>query len=474
MVVEAHRRGCLREVLVIAAGLSIQDPRERPAEHLEHAQQLHHRFDVEGSDLLSMVALWDHLRERQGELSGNQFRRLCRAEYLNYLRVREWQDLFSQLRQVAGETGMRPGGGSGAHPDHVHQSVMAGLLSHLGQRDPERREYRGARNARFSIARGSVLSSRQPPWVMAAELVETNRLWARRVAAIKPQWAEELGADLVKRSYGEPRWDERSARAVTTETVTLFGLPVVQGRTVGFDRVDSAVARDWFIGHALVAGEWRTRHRFVERNREALERARRWEARSRRPGVVDDSALFDFYDERVGSGVVSGGHFDRWWKQARAGDPALLDLGDDVLAALAGVDEVAYPDVWRHDDLRLPITYEMDPASPIDGATVHVPVEVLHRLDGAGFDWHVPGHRAELVAALAATLPKQVRRELIPLRETASRAHRRLGPPDGRLVDALAPALTEVSGVTVDPRSVPARRAAHPPPRPPRRHEPVG
>jgi ATP-dependent helicase HrpA len=463
MVVEAHRRGCLREVLVIAAGLSIQDPREHPADQLDQARQLHRRFDVEGSDLLSMVALWDHLRERQGALSGNQFRRLCRAEHLNYLRVREWQDLYSQLRQVAGEIGMRAGaagshpsdagdGASGSHPDHVHQAVMAGLLSHLGRRDPDRREYRGARNARFSIARGSVLWSRQPPWVMAAELVETNRLWARRVAVVKPHWAEELGAHLVKRSYGEPRWDERSGRAVTSETVTLYGLPVVQGRTVGYDRVDPTLAREWFIRHALVDGEWRTRHRFVERNRAALERARRWEARSRRPGVVDASALYDFYDERIGPGVVSGGHFDRWWKRARSDDPDLLDLGDELVASLAGVDEVAYPDAWRHEELRLPITYETDPSNPIDGATVHVPLEVLHRLDGAPFDWHVPGHRAELVAALAATLPKQVRRELIPLAETAERAHRRLGEPGGPLVEALAAALTEESGVGVDPR----------------------
>ena len=237
MVLEAERHGCVREVLVIAAALSIQDPRERPEDQREAADAMHRRFDVPGSDLLSIVALWDHLREQQRALSGNQFRRLCRAEFLHYLRVREWQDLFSQLRQVAGDLGIR-GGTEAGHPDHVHQSVLAGLLSHVGTRDREGREFRGARGSTFVIAPGSVLSKRSPRWVMAAELVETNRLWARRVAAIEPSWVEKLGAHLVKRSYGEPRWDERRGAAVTTETVTLYGLPIVTGRTVPYDRVD--------------------------------------------------------------------------------------------------------------------------------------------------------------------------------------------------------------------------------------------
>ncbi len=274
MVLESDKHGCVREVLVIASGLSIQDPRERPAEKREQANEMHARFRVDGSDLMSMVALWDHLREKQRELSGNQFRRMCRNEFLNYLRVREWMDLFSQLRRVAGELGIRPTTHHGVqetHPDLVHKSLLAGLLSHVGVRDRERRDFLGARQARFVIATGSVLTRRPPDWVMAAELVETNQIYARRVAGIKPQWAEQVGAHLVKRSYGEARWDERGGRAVATESVTLYGLPLVTDRVIGYDRVDPAAARAWFITKALVEGEgapqWVQRHPFLARQR---------------------------------------------------------------------------------------------------------------------------------------------------------------------------------------------------------------
>ena len=266
MVVEAERQGCVREVLVIASALSIQDVRERPKEAPERAAELHRRFDVEGSDLLSTVALWDYLRDRQRELSGNQFRRMCHDEHLHYLRVREWRDLYSQLRQVAGQLQIRPTVEVG-HPDHVHRAVLAGLLSQMGVRDGEGREFRGARDARFVIAPGSVLTRRPPRWVMAAELVETNQLWARRVVAIQPEWAEPLAQHLVKRSYSEPWWDAGAGRAVIAETVTLFGLPIVGKRTVGLDRVDRRLAREMFVRHALVFGDWEDATRVRRRQR---------------------------------------------------------------------------------------------------------------------------------------------------------------------------------------------------------------
>ena len=391
MVLEADRHGCVREVLVIAAALSIQDPRERPEEHREAADALHRRFDVPGSDLLSLVALWDHLRAQQRALSGNQFRKLCRSEFLNYLRVREWQDLFSQLRQVAGDLGIR-GSTEAGHPDHVHQSVLAGLLSHIGTRDRDGREFRGARGSTFAIARGSVLAKRSPRWVMAAELVETNRLWARRVAAIDPAWAERVGAHLVRRTYGEPRWDERRGAAVTSETVMLYGLPIVEGRTVPYDRVDGAAARALFLRHALVQGEWETHHGFVARNEAFRRRVRDIEDRVRRAGLLDDDDLFDFYDARVGQDVTTARRFDHWWKSAGAADPALLDLTDEVLAA-AGWRAADHPDTWRHGDLVLPLSYRFDPGGPLDGVSVHVPLTALNQVTDDGFDWQVPGHR---------------------------------------------------------------------------------
>ncbi|HEX7097376.1 MAG TPA: ATP-dependent RNA helicase HrpA, partial [Acidimicrobiales bacterium] len=451
MVLEAERHNCVREVLIIASALSIQDPRERPHDNRQQADELHRRFDVPGSDLLSFVELWEYVREQQRALSSNQFRKLCRAEHLNYLRVREWQDLYSQLRRVVGDIGIRVGTGT-AHPDDVHRAVLAGLLSHVGMRERDGRTFRGARGARFVIARDSVLANKPPRWVMAADLVETNQLWARRVATIKPEWAEQAGAHLVKRSYGDPYWDEKRGVAMTTETVTLFGLPIVTGRLVPYHRVDPEDARAMFIEHALVEGRWRTHHRFVERNRAFRERVRELEARVRRVDLLDEDALVQFFDARVGKDVVSARHFDRWWKRESARRPDLLDLTDDVLR----IDDDAvrpgdYPDVWRDGDLELPLSYRFDPGDPLDGAAVHVPVVALNQLDADALDWNIPGYRAELVESLVRTLPKQLRRELAPLSETVRAAHDRLGEPKSRLVDRLAEVLAEVAGLHIPP-----------------------
>ena len=450
MVIEAERQGCVREVLVIAAALSIQDVRERPKEAPEQAAELHRRFDVEGSDLLTIVALWDYLRERQRELSGNQFRRMCRDEHLHYLRVREWRDLYSQLRQVAGQLQIRPTIDE-AHPDRVHRAVLAGLLSHLGVRDGEGREFRGARDGRFMIAPGSVLTRRPPRWVMAAELVETNQLWARRVVDIQPEWAEPLASHLVKRSYSEPWWDAGAGRAVIAETVTLYGLPIVSGRTIGLDRIDARLAREMFIRNALVFGDWDTRHEFVDRNDRFLERVALLEARVRRVDLLDDEALLEFYEERIGRDVTSGRHFDRWWRDVRAEQPDLLDLTPAVLSNRRGIDLADYPETWRPHgwapgDPEYRLTYRFEPGTALDGAALTVPLTALNQLDDTGFDWLIPGYRAELVSLLVRSLPKDIRRNLIPMNETAGAATERLGPVEGRVVDALARAVTEVSG----------------------------
>jgi ATP-dependent helicase HrpA len=473
MVLEADRLGCVREVLVIASALSIQDPRERPQDKREQANEFHNRFKVDGSDLLSIVALWDYLRARQRELSGNQFRRMCRKEYLNYLRVREWMDLFSQLRRIAGQLRIRPtGGASESHPDHVHQAVLAGLLSHIGMRDRETREFIGARQSRFVIAPGSALTRRPPSWVMAAELVETNQLYARRVAKIDPRWAERAGAHLVKRAYENVRWDPKGGRAVATEQVTLYGLPIVSDRTIGYDRVDAAEARAWFITKALIERDladeaWIGRQTFLARNAEFLERLRRMAARVRRLELIDDETLFEFYDDRVGGDVTSIRHFDRWWKVARRDRPELLDLTDDVLAGGShGVRLADYPDTWRQRRgdavIELPLTYKYGPGEPLDGVTVHVPLSGLNQVTPDGFDWQIPGHRGDLVASLIRSLPKDVRRRLNPIGDTIAAVLERLPvtPPDVRLVDWLADAIDAVAGVRVNPsafdRSAPA------------------
>ncbi|HEY4609287.1 MAG TPA: ATP-dependent RNA helicase HrpA, partial [Ilumatobacteraceae bacterium] len=455
MVVEAERHGCVREVMVIAAALSIQDPRERPAEHRQAAEEMHRRFAVDeaaNSDFIAFVKLWDHLRARQQELTGNQFRRLCRSEYLNYLRVREWQDVFSQLRQVTGQLGIRPGSEAG-HPDRIHQALLAGLLSQIGMRDGtadkkggdrKRSEYNGAHGSKFAIGSGSVLWRKQPKWVMAAELVETNRLWARTVGSVQPEWAESIGKHLTKYSYGEPRWDARSGRAVVSERVTLYGLPIVANRTIGYDRVDAGEARTMFIRHALIEGDWTSAHEFIKHNAEFLDVLRSREERTRKLDVIDDDVVIAFYDSRLDPSVVSGRHFDRWWKDARRADPQLLTMSAEALGRELDNDAGQYPSTWAQADMSFPVTYRFDPGAVDDGVTVHVPVTVVGRLSPERFDWQVPGFRADLVAALVQTLPKDIRRELIPIGETTAKVYRHFEVTDEPLVVALARAVEAV------------------------------
>ena len=355
MVVEADSRGCLREVLVIAAALSLQDPRERPVEQRAQADQKHARFTDRTSDFLTWLNLWRYLKDKQRELSSSAFRRMCRAEFLNYLRVREWQELESQLRRVAKQQRLHlTASGDQIDGDRIHQALLAGLLSHVGLRDPDARDYLGARGTRFSIFPGSGLFRKQPALVMAAELVETSRLYARVNAAIRPEWAEELGADLVKRTYSEPHWSKKRAQVLARERVTLYGVPLVADRLVSYGRIDREVSREIFIRHALVEGDWSTQQRFMARNRELLGEVEELEHRARRRDIlVDEETLFDFYDARIGADVVSGAHFDTWWKKARRSEPDLLTFDPAMLVnqTADSVDEQDYPDEWREGRL---------------------------------------------------------------------------------------------------------------------------
>jgi ATP-dependent helicase HrpA len=464
MILEAKHNGCAGEVLIITAALSIQDPRERPADARETADAMHARFTGAGSDFLAFLQLWDYLNEKQRELSGSAFRRLCRREYLHYLRVREWQDVHGQLRQAAREIGIRSGAGRdrtsdlAGVADRIHMSLLAGLLSHIGMQDTEQKqerrrrgpaEFAGARGVRFAIFPDSALARKPPSWVMAAELVETSRLWARTVARIEPEWAEPLAAHLVKRSYSEPHWDAGRGAAMALEKVTLYGLPIVAERKVNYARVDPAAAREMFITSALVEGDWQTHHRFFHRNQRLLDEARELEERARRRGIVaDDAALFGFYDRRIPAGVTSARHFDTWWKKARAESPDLLTLTPADLAGPAA-DEVTaadYPSTWRG---VLPLSYEFDPGAPDDGVTVDIPLATLGQVNGEELGWQVPGRRAELVTELIRSLPKELRRLFVPAPDTARAVTARLGEPHGNLLDALTAELTRLGGVPV-------------------------
>jgi ATP-dependent helicase HrpA len=458
MVLEADRLGCADEIVVIAAALSIQDPRERPVEHRAQADQAHARFNDPDaqSDFLALLALWRYLREQQRELSGNGFRKRCKAEFLNYLRVREWQDLVGQLRASAKDVGVTFNQ-TPAEPREVHVAVLAGLLSHLGLRDARRRgEYLGARGARFAVWPGSTLSRRQPTWVMAAELVETSRLWGRTLARVEPAWVEPLAGHLIKRSYDDPHWERRRASVVATERATLYGLPVVAGRKIAYGSIDPETSRAVFIRKALVEGDWETKHAFFHANRALLEEVAELEHRARRRDlVVDDQTLYDLYDERIPQDVVSGAHFDRWWKSARRREPERLTFTRELLvrpeAVADALDERARPEAWKQGDLVLRLSYRFDPGSAHDGVTVHVPLAALGQLEPTGFEWLVPAFRPELVTALIRSLPKDVRRELVPVPDVAAHVLGRLTPRAAPLTEAVARAVGEVRPVRVEP-----------------------
>ncbi|MGH3614329.1 MAG: ATP-dependent RNA helicase HrpA [Pseudonocardia sp.] len=462
MLVEADRTGCLREVLVIAAALSVQDPRERPTEHRQAADERHARFAEDGSDFLALRNLWTYLAEQRDALSGNRFRRLCRDEFLHYMRIREWQDLHAQLRSAARSAGMTPNDVDAA-PDRIHTAVLAGLLSQVGLREAGtdaagavrgggNREYLGARGAKFMIFPGSSLARKPARWVMAAELVETSRLWARTVACIQPEWIEPLAVHLIRRTYSEPHWSRKRAAVVAIERATLHGIPIVVGRTVDYGRIDPEVSRELFIRHALVEGDWDTRHRFFHANRELLDDVEELEHRARRRDlVVDEETLVAFYDSRIPADVVSGRHFDSWWKKISRRRPALLDFTPELLttAAAETVDRGAYPDHVEAGGLTLALSYAFEPGHHTDGVTVDVPVAALHQIDPMPFTWQVPGLREELVTALIKTLPKQLRRNFAPAPDHARAVLTRLRTGDEPLLDGLERELGRMRGVHI-------------------------
>jgi ATP-dependent helicase HrpA len=435
MVLEAARNGSVREVMIIASALSIQDPRERPAEKQQAADEKHARFADKTSDFQAYLNLWEYLAEQQKALSSNQFRRLCRNEYLNYLRVREWQDIYSQLRQLAKPLGITLNT-TPADQQNVHTALIAGLLSHIGLKDPAKGDYLGARGARFSVFPGSALFKKQPRWVMSAELVETSRLWGRVNARVEPEWIEPLATHIVKRSYSEPHWERKQGAVMAVEKVTLYGVPLVE----------------LFIRHALVEGDWHTNHRFFSENRALLDEVEDLENRVRRRDImVDDETLFEFYDQRVGADVVSARHFDSWWKQTRRDRPDLLSFEKAMLIndSAGNIQESDYPDFWTQGALRFPLTYQFEPGADADGVTVHLPLPVLNQVTEEGFDWQVPGLREELVTALIKSLPKQLRRNFVPAPDHAKLVLAHANPADGPLVDVVGEVLEDLRGVAV-------------------------
>ncbi|SEE93612.1 ATP-dependent RNA helicase HrpA [Streptomyces sp. Ag109_O5-10] len=452
MVLEADKNGCVREVMVIAAALSIQDPRERPAEKQTQADQQHARFRDETSDFLAFLNLWKYVREQQRERGSSSFRRMCKQEYLNFLRIREWQDIYTQLRTVAKQMGIHLNE-EDAPGDRVHVSLLAGLLSHIGMKDVKdgaKNEYLGARSAKFALFPGSALFKKTPRFVMSAELVETSRLWARVNAKIEPEWVEPLAEHLLKRTYSEPHWEKDQAAVMAFEKVTLYGVPIVADRKVNYGRIDPETSRELFIRNALVEGDWRTHHKFFADNRRLLSEVEELEHRARRRDiVVDDDTLFDFYDQRVPEHVVSGAHFDSWWKRKRHEQPEFLDFEREMLIreSAEAVTKADYPDSWRQGQLKFRVTYQFEPGADADGVTVHIPLQVLNQVTDEGFDWQIPGLREEVVTELIRSLPKPIRRNYVPAPNFAKRFLDTAVPLQEPLTTTMARELKRMVGV---------------------------
>ncbi|MFC3495120.1 ATP-dependent RNA helicase HrpA [Glycomyces rhizosphaerae] len=452
MILQAREENCVHAVAVITAAMSIQDPKERPADKRAQADQSHARFNDPDSDFSAYLNLWRYLEDERRSRSSSAFRRMCKQEYLHYLRIREWQDLVRQILGVlkslkipVESPDITPA------PKSVHTALLAGLLSHIGVKEADTREYLGGRNAKFAIFPGSGLAKKQPRWVVAGELVETSRLWGRVCAKIEPEWVEPLAEHLSKRTYSEPHWSKKAGAVLAFERVTLYGVPIVARRKVNFGRIDVETSRELFIRHALVQAEWDTHHKFLAQNLAKISEVEDLENRVRQRGLLaDEQTLFDFYDERLPADIVSGRHFDSWWKKEK--DKTLLDFDEALLLGdrAEGVAADSYPEVWTSEGADLELDYEFEPGSARDGVTVAVPLPALQQLDQDAFTWQVPGLRADFAEALIKSLPKSLRRSFVPAPDFAKAAVARMAPAPGRpMMAALADTLKSMTQVHV-------------------------
>ncbi|MDN6179888.1 MAG: ATP-dependent RNA helicase HrpA [Halomonas subglaciescola] len=468
MVLAGAERGSLRDVLVVVSALSIQDPRDRPADKRQAADQAHQRWHSPESDFVALINLWHGVQNAREALSGNQLRRWCREHYINYLRVREWHDTFRQLRQLLRDMDIEVPPPSPKDPEQseeearqlrrktsgkLHQALLSGLLSNLGMLT-ENREYLGARNRKFVIHPGSGLAKKSPKWLMTFELIETSRLFARMVAKIDPAWIEPQAGHLVKRSHSDPHWEMKRAQVVANEQVTLFGLPIVSGRSVHFGTIAPQESRELFIRRALVEGEFRTQGEFFTYNRALVEEVEALEDRARRRDIlVDEDTLFEFYDARVPADIVNGKGFEHWRKKAEQHAPNLLKFDLDALKARAAEDvtRAQYPDYLTLGGVSYPVSYHFSPGAEDDGVTLTVPAAMLSQLPTHALEWLVPGLLRDKCIALLKSLPKSLRRQVVPIPDRVDAALETFVPNERPLTEALGEFIRRRTGTRVSP-----------------------
>jgi len=454
MILAAKEYNCVHEVMVISAALSIQDPRERPMEKQQASDEKHRRFYDKDSDYMAFVNLWTYIKEQRSALSSNQFRKMCQKEFLAYMRVREWQDIYAQIKQVVDELDIKVNQ-QVSDFDNIHQALLAGLLSHLGYKDKEQ-HYLGARNSKFFMFPGSGLFKKQPKWGMFAELVETSKLFGRISARIKPEWVERQAQHLIKRSYAEPHWQKKMGVVGAYENQILYGLPIVTKRKVVYTTIDPILCRELFIRHALVEGEFNTRHQFFKDNQALLNDIEELEHKSRRRDIlVDDETLFSFYDNHVPQNVCSAKQFDSWWNREKKKQPELLSYQRENVMShdAANVTANAYPDYWQQGDFKLQLSYAFEPGTAQDGVTVKIPLALLNQIKQEGFEWQIPALREELLIALIKTLPKPIRRNFVPAPNYAEAAMANLEPLKVPLYEAFEKQLLRMTGVRIPEKS---------------------
>ncbi len=482
MLLAAKDQGVLDEVLVIVSALSVQDVRERPMDKQQASDQKHSRFKDENSDFIALLKLWDYYHDKNGELSQGQLRKLCRREFLSFMRLREWNETYRQLRMslkgsfFGKDTQLAKGGTkkSGAKIntkqginkkeeeenkylpkyDAIHQSLLTGLLSNIGLKE-ENQEYLGANGRKFYIFPASSLFKKSPKWIMSAEIVETSRLFARTAAKIQPQWVGYAAKHLLKYHYSEPRWEKRAAQVAADEKTSWYGIIINPKKRVNFGPIDSVVSRQLFIRHALVYGEYDCKADFFIQNRALIDEVENLEAKARRRDIlVDEEILYDFYDKIIPDTIYSGPAFEKWRKRYEVAKPEVLMLTRDYLMQRddSHVQGEQYPDHVTVADMQLPLTYHFEPNSENDGVTVRVPAAALNQLVAQSFDYLVPGMLEEKVTEFIRSLPKQTRKQFVPAPEYAKACLESLEPDSGvPIVDAITESLRRMTGHRIDP-----------------------
>ncbi|NLK85191.1 MAG: ATP-dependent RNA helicase HrpA [Aeromonadales bacterium] len=455
MLIEANKEGCLSEVLVIVAALAVMDPRERPLDKQEQSRQCHHRFDDEKSDFIAYLNLYDYICKCQKEMSNSALRKKLKSEYISYLRVREWFDLLRQLR--ASSVGLKYKLNEvKANFESIHRAILSGIISQVGHFDNEDKQlYCGARGVKFLIHPSSVLSKRKPKWICASELNETSRLFAKNVAQIDPLWIENVGSHLIKKTYQEPHWSRKKGAVIANMTISLYGLVIEQGRKALYTNIDPALCRSLFIRDGLVGGDLDCRFDFFTRNLDLIDEVTHVEDKLRRRDLlVESSVLEEFYNKKLPENIVSMRHFEKWWKDKQKSDPHYLDFNLDLVTKdnFNNITEQDFPEFWYQDKFKFKLSYIFEPSDKNDGVTVHIPLAVLNKVSAKEFTYQIRGLRLEFLTALIKSLPKRLRKNLIPAPNFAQALMESLGEPSkDDLYLKASKELTRMGGEVITP-----------------------